>query len=268
MLTGLTCKYPYSTAQSYKFLLASPFLEHTPLITQVFWTILIRLCHLFPENILADTIWKALSWRKRHFVTENVLKATCTSFYVWFWHLSSSLLEPNAGQAQAQGVSDQQSLLLAVTPHGYTLLEPRQLGFHHSSPGWLPSSLRSKPWCPHSLPPHSLHRWWKEQHLLMLPRTVLRTRRDQLITSTSTCTRMEPWAHSPHNEQNAQHLVSTVKALADVNYGIEVWGPGDGKGAVGSCRHVLQLCVSTARLAFLSPMSFIHSFIWRKSLPL
>lgn len=33
---------------------------------------------------------------------------------------------------------------------------------------------------------------------------------------------IQPWAHSPHNEQNAQHLVSTVKALADVNYGIEV----------------------------------------------
>lgn len=36
MLMELTCKYPYSPTQSYKFLLASPFLEHTPLITQVF----------------------------------------------------------------------------------------------------------------------------------------------------------------------------------------------------------------------------------------
>lgn len=69
---------------------------------------------------------------------------------------------------------------------------------------------------------------------------------------------MMPCAPGPHNEQNTQHLVSTVKTLADMNYGIEVWGPGDGKGAVESRRHVIQLCMSTARLDFLSPMSFIH----------
>lgn len=55
--------------------------KSTPVIMQVSWMILIKVCHLFHDEIPADTTWSIFGWRKNNWVIEKVLVATCASFY-------------------------------------------------------------------------------------------------------------------------------------------------------------------------------------------
>lgn len=76
-------------------------------------------------------------------------------------------------------------------------------------------------------------------------------------TPVSPCTRMLPCSPRPQNEHNTRHLASSVKTLADMSYGIEVWGPGDSKSAMWCCGCELRLYVSAVFPASLWPWSFI-----------